>query len=94
MARSLLRAEAHNHLSPKEVLQRVNNHLRDLNEGEMFVTMLYGLIDRKARSFEYARAGHEVPVLCDPQGRSATAYFSGFPHTRPGFPHWTTSPWW
>lgn len=69
MARSLLRAEARNNRSPKEVLQRVNNHLRDLNEEEMFVTIIYGLIDRKARSFEYARAGHEVPVLCDEQVR-------------------------
>jgi serine phosphatase RsbU (regulator of sigma subunit) len=72
MARSLLRAEARNNRSPKEVLQRVNSHLRDLNEGDMFVTILYGLINRKARSFEYARAGHEIPVLCDPQGRLLT----------------------
>jgi sigma-B regulation protein RsbU (phosphoserine phosphatase) len=69
MARSLLRAEAHNNLSPKEVLQRVNNHLMDLNEGEMFVTILYGLINRMNQSFEYARAGHEIPVLCDEHGR-------------------------
>jgi serine phosphatase RsbU (regulator of sigma subunit) len=72
MARSLLRAEAHNNLAPKEVLQRVNKHLRDLNEGDMFVTILYGLINRRARSFEYARAGHEIPVLCDEQGRLLT----------------------
>jgi serine phosphatase RsbU (regulator of sigma subunit) len=72
MARSLLRAEARSSLSPTEVLQRVNSHLRDLNEGDMFVTILYGLINRKARSFEYARAGHEIPLLCDPQGRLLT----------------------
>jgi serine phosphatase RsbU (regulator of sigma subunit) len=72
MARSLLRAEARSSLSPTEVLQRVNSHLRDLNEGDMFVTVLYGLIDRNSQSFEYARAGHEIPLLCDPQGRLLT----------------------
>jgi serine phosphatase RsbU (regulator of sigma subunit) len=72
MARSLLRAEARSSLSPTEVLQRVNSHLRDLNEGEMFVTVLYGVLDRMSQSFEYARAGHEIPLLCDPQGRLPT----------------------
>ena len=69
MTRSLLRAEAHKNLSPKEVLQRVNHHLMDLNEAEMFVTILYGLLNRKTQTFEYARAGHEIPVMCDPRGR-------------------------
>jgi sigma-B regulation protein RsbU (phosphoserine phosphatase) len=69
MARSLLRAEAHKKLSPKEVLERVNRHLIDLNEAEMFVTILYGLLNRRTHTFEYARAGHEVPVMCDPLGQ-------------------------
>jgi len=69
MVRSLLRAEAHKSLPPKAVLQRVNRHLMDLNEGEMFVTLLYGLLSQRTRSFEYARAGHVIPILCDPQGR-------------------------
>lgn len=69
MARSLLRAEARNNLSPSEVLRRVNQHLIDFNEGEMFVTILYGLLNRKTKNFEYARAGHELPVMCDPHGQ-------------------------
>jgi serine phosphatase RsbU (regulator of sigma subunit) len=69
MARSLLRAEAHKNLSPKEVLHRVNQHLRDFNEGEMFVTIVYGLLNRRTRNFDYARAGHEIPVMCDSRGR-------------------------
>jgi sigma-B regulation protein RsbU (phosphoserine phosphatase) len=69
MARSLLRAEARQDLSPGEVLRRVNQHLLDLNEGEMFVTILYGLLNRKTNNFEYARAGHELPVMCDPRGQ-------------------------
>jgi serine phosphatase RsbU (regulator of sigma subunit) len=69
MARSLLRAEAHKNASPREVLERVNHHLMDLNEGEMFVTVLYGVLDARSQCFEYARAGHEFPVMCDDQGR-------------------------
>ena len=69
MARSLLRAEAHKNLSPKKVLHRVNHHLMDLNDGEMFVTIVYGLLNRRTRSFEYARAGHEIPLMCHAQGR-------------------------
>ena len=69
MVRSLLRAEAHKNLPPKDVLQQVNRHLMDLNEGEMFVTLLYGLLSQGTRSFEYARAGHVIPVMWDRQGR-------------------------
>jgi serine phosphatase RsbU (regulator of sigma subunit) len=69
MARSLLRAEAHKNASPGDVLRRVNHHLMDLNEGEMFVTVLYGVLDGKTGCFEYARAGHEIPVMCDGRGR-------------------------
>ncbi len=69
MARSLLRSEAHQNASPRDVLQRVNHHLMDLNEGEMFVTVLYGVLDGRTQCFEYARAGHEFPVMCDELGR-------------------------
>ena len=41
----------------------------DLNEGEMFVTVLYGVLDGRTQCFEYARAGHEFPVMCDDLGR-------------------------
>jgi sigma-B regulation protein RsbU (phosphoserine phosphatase) len=69
MARSLLRAEAHKNASPADVLRRVNHHLMDLNEGEMFVTVLYGVLDGRTGCFGYARAGHEFPVMCDDLGR-------------------------
>jgi len=68
MARSLLRAEAHPGQSPKEVLQRVNRHLMDLNDKEMFVTILFGVLNGITRKFDYVRAGHEAPIFCDVQG--------------------------
>jgi serine phosphatase RsbU (regulator of sigma subunit) len=68
MVRSLLRAEAHPGRSPKKVLRSVSRHLMDMNDKEMFVTILFGILDRAARRFHYARAGHETPVFFDGQG--------------------------
>ncbi|MEN8174024.1 MAG: SpoIIE family protein phosphatase, partial [Chloroflexota bacterium] len=68
---SLLRAEIQHIPSPTDVLLRVNQHLLDLDESGMFVTVLFGLLDRKKRKFSYARAGHEVPILFDQNGKAA-----------------------
>ena len=65
MVRSLLRAEAHPDQSPKEVLARVNQHLLDMNDKDMFVTLVYGILNRHSQEFLYARAGHEAPILRD-----------------------------
>jgi sigma-B regulation protein RsbU (phosphoserine phosphatase) len=37
-----------------------------MNEAGMFVTMLYGVLDRLRGEFAYARAGHDVPLVCRP----------------------------
>ena len=66
---SLLRAEALHVSSPADVLRRVNRHLLDLNEARMFVTALYGVLNRKTCEFSYARAGHHVPLLFDDSGK-------------------------
>jgi serine phosphatase RsbU (regulator of sigma subunit) len=68
MVRSLLRAEAHPGRSPKKVLRSVSRHLMEMNDNEMFVTVLYGILDRSTRRFHYARAGHEAPVFLDSIG--------------------------
>jgi sigma-B regulation protein RsbU (phosphoserine phosphatase) len=67
LSRSLLRAEAGRSLNPAQVLRRVNQHLLQMNQAGQFITLLYGVLDRKARTFHYARAGHELPLLYDPQ---------------------------
>jgi len=66
---SLLRAEALHVSSPADVLHRVNRHLLDLTEARMFVTALYGVLNRKTCEFSYARAGHHVPLLFDDSGK-------------------------
>ena len=68
MVRSLLRAEAHPGRSPKKVLRSVSHHLMDMNDKEMFVTVLFGILNRASHRFHYARAGHEAPIFFDRQG--------------------------
>jgi serine phosphatase RsbU (regulator of sigma subunit) len=40
----------------------------DMNDKEMFVTILFGILNRVTHQFHYARAGHEAPILFDGQG--------------------------
>jgi serine phosphatase RsbU (regulator of sigma subunit) len=63
LTRSLLRAEASRARSPREALQSVNRHLLDMNDAGMFVTALYGVLHRTTRIFDYARAGHTLPLM-------------------------------
>ncbi len=77
---SLLRAEATQARSPQRVLKRVNRLLIDMNEAGMFVTLLYGVLDRERGNFCYARAGHELPLLFNSDGMVAPApHGSGAP---------------
>ncbi|MBZ5529386.1 MAG: serine/threonine-protein phosphatase, partial [Acidobacteriia bacterium] len=69
LSRSLLRAEAHPSRPPGEVLANVNYHLMTMNDSGMFVTVLYGILNRANGEFTYARAGHPVPWLFDGQGK-------------------------
>jgi sigma-B regulation protein RsbU (phosphoserine phosphatase) len=65
---TLLRAEACRTCSPQEVLRSVNRQLLNLGNRGVFVTMLYGVLDRATREFTYVRAGHEAPLLCRANG--------------------------
>ena len=54
--------------SPKEILREVNSQLFHQNKNSQFTTVLYGILDSEAMEFEYARAGHETPILLKPDG--------------------------
>jgi len=71
LARSLLRVEASRVPSPREMLQNVNRYLLGMNESEMFITVLYGVLDSAARTFTYARAGHTLPMVLDEDGEAS-----------------------
>lgn len=72
MTRTLLRAEARAANSPKEVLRGLNEHLLEMNDAQMFVTVLYGILHTVTCRFTYGRAGHELPVQCDELGATTT----------------------
>ena len=62
-----VRSEALRYPDPGAALQAVNRRLIELNANDMFVTLLYGIIDLNTRCFTYARAGHPYPLLLDRQ---------------------------
>jgi sigma-B regulation protein RsbU (phosphoserine phosphatase) len=75
---ALLRAEAARTAAPERVMRNLNRHLCERNNGGVFVTLVYGVLEQATRQFSYVRAGHEYPLLHDrtgaplavPEGRS------------------------
>ncbi|MDW7753960.1 MAG: SpoIIE family protein phosphatase [Brevefilum sp.] len=60
---SSVRMEALRNNSPRETLKAVNRHLLQIDCSDMFVTLIYGILDSKTLTFDYARAGHPKPLL-------------------------------
>jgi len=67
-AHALIIAEAESEISPGDVLRRVNRHITRLEKSTQFVTALYGVLDINTGEFNYARAGHEPPLLLNANG--------------------------
>jgi sigma-B regulation protein RsbU (phosphoserine phosphatase) len=65
---NLLRAEARRASSVSDALHHVHRQLLEINDAGMFVSLLYGVLNGTTREFRYARAGHELPLLCDARG--------------------------
>ena len=70
MARThaLIMSEAMHGGAPGEILRRVNTHLIKLGQSDQFVTVLLGILDCASGRFDFARAGHELPMLLDADG--------------------------
>ncbi len=71
--RALLRAGARRRRSAEEALREANERLLEMNARNLFVTALYGVLDVGTRRLAYARAGHELPLLCHADGRVESA---------------------
>jgi len=71
MARThaLIMSEAAHGGTPAQVLRRVNHHLIQLAQSDLFVTALFGRLDCATGKFDYARAGHEKPLLLNRKGQ-------------------------
>ena len=63
IAKTLLKNAAQTGLSPKAVLEKVNNQLCENNEAEMFVTVWLGVFEISTGRLIAANAGHEYPAI-------------------------------
>ncbi len=63
LAYSSVRMEALRNNNPSNTLHQVNHHLIQIDCSDLFVTLLYGILDCQTFEFSYARAGHPKPLL-------------------------------
>ncbi len=63
MCRSLLRAVSLTNASPSAVLAAVNGYLYPDIREDMFISMIYGVLDPADGSFTFARAGHDPAMI-------------------------------
>jgi phosphoserine phosphatase RsbU/P len=62
LTRSLVIAEARKERSPEKVLLNINQLLMEIGEPRQFVSLFFGIIQKKSRCLTYCRAGHEYPI--------------------------------
>ena len=67
---SSVRMEALRNSDPGETLRHVNQHLIQIGCCDMFVTLLYGILDCNKLTFSFARAGHPKPLLLNAKNQS------------------------
>jgi phosphoserine phosphatase RsbU/P len=62
LTRSLVIAEARKERSPGKILFNINQLLMEIGEPRQFVSLFFGIIQKKSRCLTYSRAGHEYPI--------------------------------
>lgn len=63
ISKTLIKNAVQQGLSPKQVLETVNNQLCEGNEAEMFVTVWLGIYEISTGTLTTANAGHEYPAI-------------------------------
>ena len=63
VSRTLVKGHAVGALPPGKLLTAINNLLGEENENQMFVTLIFGVLDTENGTFRYANAGHCAPYL-------------------------------
>ena len=66
---SAIHLEAPHTSSPVQALRKINRHLIQMNASQMFVTLVYGILDCSNGDFHFARAGHPSPYVLDGDGQ-------------------------
>jgi sigma-B regulation protein RsbU (phosphoserine phosphatase) len=72
ICRSVLRAEAARNPSPADVLRKVNRQLYPDIKEDMFISMMYLILDHERNGITLARGGHDAPLLYKQQSQSVT----------------------
>ncbi|MFI3176037.1 MAG: PP2C family protein-serine/threonine phosphatase [Eubacteriales bacterium] len=68
ISKILLKNASHSNLSPKEILELVNNQLCEDNHAEMFVTVWLGIYEISTGNLCAVNAGHEYPAILRKDG--------------------------
>lgn len=68
LSRTILRTVAFNREDPAHVLMRSNEIIAREARSDLFVTVFYGVWDPATERFTYANAGHNPPLLLQPNG--------------------------
>lgn len=84
ICQSNLRHFARAHGSPAKALRMLNEVMDEETGREMFVTIVYAVIDTARDTITIARAGHELPLLCRSVGDQAKggSYAAEFIHSQ------------
>ncbi len=61
--RAVLRAQAHNNLDATAVLKEVNDAMSEDISEDMFISMLYMILNVETRNLSIVRAGHTPPLI-------------------------------
>ena len=77
--RASLRAASHIGYAPQISMTKVNYLLWESIERNQFVTAFYGIFDATNRTLAYSNAGHNPPVLLDPNGNARFLEQGGLP---------------
>ena len=72
MCRSVLRGTVPGCVSPVEALRQVNRRLYPDIKEDMFISMLYLVVNTRSNDVKVARAGHDPPLLFRAAGREVT----------------------
>ena len=68
ITKTMFRVFAKDTDSAADIMRKLNDVLSDHNEANMFVTMWIGVLDFEANSLSYCNAGHNPPLLTQPDG--------------------------
>jgi sigma-B regulation protein RsbU (phosphoserine phosphatase) len=75
VCRTNLRQIAPRHLSPALVLASLNRAMAADIQGDLYVTMVYAVIDTDSNTVTFARGGHELPLFAR-RDRATGAYLT------------------